>query len=132
MAVDVQTDDNGQVEIPISSNGNYMILARKDGYLESEDSKEVDCSMDNNCICDTRVLLKLDQPRCNPEGPNPVVLPVVVKDNITNTFIQGALVTLILTNSLSGTSLLPVEGPKYTDINGVVEFTIEVERIRVS
>ena len=68
----------------------------------------------------------MDQPRCNPAGPNPIILPVTVKDNVTNSLISGALVTLVLTNSLSGPSLLTVDQPKYTDIHGAAEFILAV------
>ena len=107
MAANVKTDVNGNVEVSASVNGNYQITATKNGYLAAEGNKTIDCSTTTSCSCDTSLTLSLDQPRCEPDTAQSVSLPVIVKDNITNQLIEGALVTLILTNSLSGSSIIP-------------------------
>ena len=126
VATGVQTDENGQLQVPISTNGNYQITANKADYLKVEDAKTIECTMENNCNCDTSLTLNMDQPRCDPTGPTPIILPVTVKDNITNSLIPGALVTLVLRSSLSGPSLITVEEPKYTDSQGAADFTIQL------
>ena len=126
VASGVQTDENGQLQVPISTNGNYQITANKADYRKVEDTKTIECTMENNCNCDTSLTLHMDQSRCDPTGPNPIILPVTVKDNITNSLIPGALITLVLTSSLSGPSLITVEEPKYTDSQGAAEFTIQL------
>jgi hypothetical protein len=71
---------------------------KKNGYLAAEGNKTIDCSTTANCSCDTSLTLSLDHPRCDPDTAQSVSLPVIVKDNITNQLIEGALVTLILTS----------------------------------
>jgi hypothetical protein len=121
----VQTDENGQLQVPISTNGNYKITANNADYLKVEDTKTIECTMENNCNCDTSLTLNMYQPRCD---PNPIILPVTVKDNITNSLIPGAqaLITLVLTSSLSGPPLITVDEPKYTDSQGNADFTIKL------
>ena len=129
VATGVQTDENGQLQVPISTNGNYQITANKADYLKVEDAKTIECTMENNCNCDTSLTLSMDQPRCDPTGPTPIILPVTVKDNITNSLIPGALINLVLTSSLSRPSLITVEEPKYTDSQGSAEFTIQLNGV---
>jgi len=124
VAENVLTDENGQIKIPVSMNGEYEIIANKDGYTELESSKEISCSVENECLCDTSLTLDMDQPRC--QDTTPMVLPVTVRDNVTNEIISNALVTLILTESLSGTSMITIEEPKHTDSVGYTNFTVPV------
>merc|ERR1712106_569889 len=117
VASNVKTDVNGHVEVPASVNGNYQVTVAKTGYMAADGNMTIECSTLTNCTCDTTLTLSLDQPRCDPDTAQSVLLPVVVKDNITNQLVEGALVTLILTNSLSGSSMMPVDQPRYTDAN---------------
>ena len=126
MAENVKTDVNGAVAVPTAVNGNYEITATKTGYITAGGNKTVDCRPVNNCSCDTSIILALDQPRCDPDTAQSVTLPVIVKDNITNQLVEGALVTLILTNSLSGPSMTPVDQPRYTDTSGTALFTLSM------
>jgi len=120
----IKTDVDGQLHIPSTSNGNYEVTVSKEGYTSSVDTKTIECSMSNNCSCDTGLTVSLDQPRCGAGNTEEVMLPVTVKDNITNHMIEGALVTLVLTNSVSGHSRITVDQPKYTDTTGTTQFSI--------
>jgi len=83
--------------------------------------------MSNGCECATDFVVSLDQERCAPEDlANPIMMPVTVKDNLTNVFVSGARVSLILTNSLSGPSLIDVGTPMYTDSEGSASFLISM------
>merc|ERR1719466_174643 len=124
MAENVQTDVDGKIHVPASANDNYQVTASKDGYITAVGNKTMECNMSNNCSCDTSLTLSLDQPRCDPDAEQSVVLPVTVKDNITNHLIKGALVTLVLTNSLSGSSMITVDQPQYTDNTGTAQFPL--------
>ena len=124
VAEDVLTDQNGQVEIPISMNGDYEIIVSKEKYLQAEESKMISCTYENQCQCDTSVDITLDQPRCDEDIP--MILPVTVRDNITNTPVPNSLATLVLVSSLSGSSQIEVEEPKYTNDDGYVNFTVPV------
>ena len=55
-----------------------------------------------------------------------VNLPMIVKVNITNKMVEGVLVTLILSNSLSGPSKITVERPTYTDLRGTTQFPLSM------
>ena len=125
MAENVKTDVNGAVAVPTAVNGNYEITATKTGYIAAGGNKTVDCRPVNNCSCNTSITLALDQPRCDPDTAHSVTLPVIVKDNITNQLVEGALVTLILTNSLSGPSMTPVDQPRYTDTSGIMKMIVK-------
>jgi len=122
----VKTDANGNVEVPASMNGDYSITVAKLGYSTVNGNKTIECSTTDNCTCDTVLILSIDQPRCDPNEGHTVNLPVIVKDNITNQMIEGALVTLILTNSLSGPSMITVDRPKYTDSRGTAQFPLSM------
>ena len=105
-------------------NGDYDVVATKEGYNQVEGVKRVSCTMENNCACDTNLTMSMDQPRC--QGDHPMVLPVSVRDNVTNTPLPNSLVTLVLTNSLSGSTQMTIEQPKYTDTEGFTNFTVPV------
>ena len=120
----VMTDQNGNVKFPISMNGEYDVVATKEGYNQIEGIKRVSCTTENNCACDTNLTMSMDQPRC--QGDHPMVLPVTVRDNVTNTPLPSSLVTLVLTNSLSGSTQMTIEQPKYTDAEGFTNFTVPV------
>merc|ERR1719431_672863 len=122
----IKTDVDGQLHIPATSNGNYEVSVSKEGYTSAVDTKTIECSMSNNCSCDTSLTVTLDQPRCGAGNTEEVMLPVTVKDNITNHMIEGALVTLVLTNSLSGHSMMTVDQPKYTDTTGTTQFSLSM------
>merc|ERR1712106_886369 len=124
VASNVKTDVNGHGEVPASVNGNYQVTVAKTGYMAADGSKTIECSTMTNCSCDTTMTLSLDQPRCDPDTAQSVLLPVIVKDNITNQLVEGALVTLILTNSLSGSSMMAVDQPRYTDASGTAQFPL--------
>ena len=124
MAENIQTDVDGKIHVPASANGNYQVTASKGTYTTAVGNKTIECNMSNNCSCDTSLTLSLDQPRCDPDTEQSVVLPVTVKDNITNHLIEGALVTLVLTNSLSGSSMITVDQPQYTDTTGTAQFPL--------
>ena len=123
VAQNVLTDQHGQVNLPISINGEYSIVANKEGYKVVNGAKTINCSVEDQCMCDTSITMNMDQPSCRGES-NPMVLPVIVRDNVTNTPIANSLVTLVLINSLSGTSQINIEHPKYTDEEGFTNFTV--------
>merc|ERR1712142_199704 len=126
LGANVKTDVNGNVAVPTAVNGNYHITATKTGYITADGNKTIACSTETNCSCDTSLTMTLDQPRCDPNTEQAVNLPVIVKDNITNQVVEGALVNLILTNSLSGPSMTPVDQPRYTDTHGTAQFTLSM------
>ena len=118
IATEVKTDINGVISIPSVINGQYSIDAYKDGYIMASANKTIDCIQSESCICDTSLTLHLDQPRCDPNlNQSVIILPVEVRDNLTNQFIEGALVSLTLVNSLSGPSVIPVDNPRFALIH---------------
>merc|ERR1719348_1605364 len=121
------TDSNGQVLVPSNGNGLYEATVTHPLYISNEGSTSLQCLMSNGCQCDTDFVITLDQERCVPENmANPVMMPVSVKDNLTNIFITGAKVSVFLTGSISGQSLLPVGVPLYTDSDGEAQFLISM------
>merc|ERR1711970_330103 len=111
IATNVLTDENGQLRIPVSDNGVYQVTATHSQYIASDNSKTLECTMANGCQCDTDLT---------------VTLPVYVKDNLTNAWITGARVSLALTDSLSGPSLIQVGQPIYSNTEGLATFPIEL------
>ena len=115
------TDLNGQIVVPISQGGIYDVYVLKEGYLPSNGSAVVECDLTDCGSCSATVTLEVDQPRC----PD-VVLPVTIKDEETGKPVENAQIKVVLTSSLSGPSLLPVDVPKYTNENGTATFDIDM------
>jgi len=127
IASGVLTDENGQIKVPVNGNGEYKVITAHSGFIAAEEFKTINCTTENDCQCDTSLILSLDQPRCNSANmESPVLLPVMVKDNLTNVLISGARISLVLTKSLSGPSAIAVGQPLYSNAEGVAQFPIEM------
>jgi len=115
------TDANGQIEVTVSLGGNYDVFVSKAGYLPLNGTAVVKCDINDCKSCSVTVELDMDQPRC----PD-VVLPVTITDEDTGKPIKNAKVKLVLTNSLSGPSILDVGSPKYTNATGTAVFDVDM------
>jgi len=109
----VETDALGLVIIPVSENGVYIITVAKEGFGEKSTSKSI--TYPDYCSANSTIYIK--EKTC----PS-TIMPIVILNNVTLTPIPDALVRVIITKSKAGSSITPVDKPKYTNENGTVYF----------
>ena len=117
VATGVNTETEGKARVPVDKMGEYMaLLVPGSGYNAVNASGSIDT---NNTELSIRMYL--EQPRC----PN-TTLTVNVKDSVSGINIADARVSLILTNSLAGPSML-TQGPVHiSNKQGLVTLTAPI------
>ena len=114
VATGVKTDSSGKARVAVNKMGKYQaLLVPGSGYKAANASNRIES---NNT--ELNISMYLTQPRC----PN-TTLTVNVKDNVAGSNIADARVSLMLTNSLAGESMLR-QGPVHiSNTLGLVTLT---------
>ena len=114
VAIGVKTDTEGKARVAVNKMGDYQaLLVPGSGYKAANASSQIDS---NNT--ELKISMYLEQPRC----PN-TTLTVNIKDNVAGSNVADARVSLLLTNSLAGESMLATGPVHISNTLGLVTLT---------
>jgi hypothetical protein len=112
-----ETNYQGIVTIPLTTNGNYTINITKDGYEPTMVE-----NVEENCTLS--VVAELSKPVCHTENVT-ITFNVHIRENVTDDGIEGASVDIFV---IGQSSPLPINSqPLITDVNGKVALNISNE-----